>query len=118
MAGYTDSKLFQLICKNLREDVEFEYRFHPVRRWRFDVAWPKIFIAVEIDGGTFVQGRHSRGAGQIGDNEKINTAQSLGWKVYRFVPGDIKSGYFVKAMGYILSGKEMPKLPPKQKKRG
>jgi hypothetical protein len=44
-------------------DVEFEHRFHPVRRWRFDAAFPARKVAVELDGGIFAAGRHTRGAG-------------------------------------------------------
>ena len=108
MAGFTDSKLFRAICENLCDGAEYEHRFHPRRKWRFDVAWPDMMIAVEIDGGTWIQGRHSRGAGQSKDNEKINAAQSLGWKVYRFTPTDVKRGVFVRAMGAIFAGNDYP----------
>ena len=71
-----------------------EFRFHPVRRWRFDGAFPERKIAVEIDGGAWTAGRHTRGKGFIADQEKINEAQLLGWSVYRFVPDDLESGKF------------------------
>ena len=118
---YNKSPLFRLICRNLCDGVEFEYRFHPFRRWAFDIAWPHQKIAVEIDGGVWTGGRHSGGLGQIKDNEKINVAQSMGWRVYRFTPGDVKSGYYVKAMGAVFSGKEvpgMPKVPVKRRNSG
>lgn len=56
-----------------------EYRFHPVRKWRFDLAYPEILLAIEIDG----TGRHNTVAGMAADNEKINEAQILGWVVIR-----------------------------------
>jgi len=56
-----------------------EYRFHPVRKWRFDLAYPEILLAIEIDG----TGRHNTVAGMAADNEKINEAQILGWTVIR-----------------------------------
>jgi len=28
----------------------FEYRFHPSRKWRFDIAWPERRVAVEVEG--------------------------------------------------------------------
>ena len=43
-------------------------------------------IALEINGGVWIRGRHSRGAGQIKDFEKLNHAQALGWKVFQFTP--------------------------------
>lgn len=59
-----------------------QYRFHQVRRWRFDVAWPKQKVAVELDGGQYKHagGRHNSDA----DREKLNTAAALGWRVLRF----------------------------------
>ena len=65
---------------------EREFQFHPDRRWRFDIAWPDIMLAVEVEGGVFVQGRHNRGAGFMADCEKMNEAALLGWKVLR-IPG-------------------------------
>jgi very-short-patch-repair endonuclease len=69
---------------------EREYRFHPVRRWRFDYAWKQQQLAVEIEGGTWQGGRHSRGAGYQQDAEKGNTALSMGWKLLRYTPGMLK----------------------------
>lgn len=63
---------------------ELEYRFHPIRKWRFDMAWPEHKLAIEIDGGSFVRGGHNRGAQQHKDHEKQNVATSLGWRVLRF----------------------------------
>lgn len=66
-----------------------EYRFHPVRKWRFDWAWPERKIAVEVDGGVWVQGRHNRGSGYLADMEKLNAAAEAGWRVFRFATGRI-----------------------------
>lgn len=68
---------YQFVC---------EYRFHPVRRWRFDYCCPDLKIAVEIEGGAFTNGRHTRGKGFIADMEKYNNAVLLGYKLLRFTP--------------------------------
>lgn len=60
-----------------------EYPFHPERRWRFDFAWPDKRVAVEIEGGVWSGGRHTRGAGFIEDCQKYNNAAALGWRVFR-----------------------------------
>lgn len=60
-----------------------EHQFHPERRWRFDFAWPGIFVAAEVEGGVFRGGRHQRPSGFIGDCEKYNTAAMMGWTVLR-----------------------------------
>ena len=65
-------------------EPEREYRFHPTRRWRFDFAWPDVMLAVEVEGGTWSQGRHTRGSGYAADCEKYNEAALLGWRVLRF----------------------------------
>lgn len=62
-------------------DIETEYRFHPVRKWRFDVAFPKARVAIEFDGMGF---SHQSFDGRNTDNEKQNAAIELGWKVLRF----------------------------------
>ena len=69
-----------------------EYRFHPTRKWRFDAAIPSAMIAVEVNGGIWTHGRHMRGSGYIGDREKINSAQILGWIVLEFSTDQIKTG--------------------------
>ena len=69
-----------------------EYQFVEDRRWRFDYAWPHSKIAVEIEGGIWIGGRHSRGIGYSKDLEKYNRAAFEGWKVFRFTPAQFKSG--------------------------
>lgn len=69
-----------------------EHRFAPPRRWRFDFAWIDRLIAVEIEGGVWTGGRHTRGSGFESDAEKYNTAALMGWKVFRFTGGMVKSG--------------------------
>ena len=73
-------------------DPEEEYKFLRDRRFRFDFAWPLTNIAVEIEGGTFVQGRHVTGAGFSKDCVKYNLAARDGWRVYRFTTQMVKSG--------------------------
>jgi len=68
-----------------------EHRFHPVRRWRFDFAFLDSLVAVELDGGTWSRGRHTRGAGYRGDCEKLNAAVSMGWRVFRVTAGMLKA---------------------------
>jgi hypothetical protein len=66
-----------------------EYEFAaPLRAWRFDFAWLDWKIAIERDGGAFVGGRHSRGAGMRADNDKLNEAQIRGWLVLRFLTSE------------------------------
>lgn len=69
-----------------------EHRFDLSRRWRFDRAWLNCKLAVEIEGGTWVKGRHSRGSGMRKDAEKYNAAILQGWRVLRFTGDMVKDG--------------------------
>ena len=87
----------QLISEGL-PDPEREYRFHPVRRWRFDFAWPSLKIAAELDGGTWTKGRHTTGTGYRGDCEKRNEATLLGWKVFNFDSSMVRQGQSIETI--------------------
>ena len=66
--------------------VEMELRFCS-RLWKFDYAIPEKLVAVEIEGGVYTKGRHTRGQGYVKDLEKYNAAIELGWVVLRYTPG-------------------------------
>ncbi len=74
------------------EEPQQEHRFHPVRRWRFDFAWPDLMVAIEAEGGTWTRGRHTRGKGFEDDCEKYNAATASGWHVIRFTRGMVDDG--------------------------
>ena len=82
----------------------FEYRFHPTRRWRFDLAYPDERIAIEIEGGAFTGGAHTRGPGYANDMEKYNEAQRLGWRVFRFSHSDINTNRAARYIRAIIRG--------------
>jgi len=79
-----------------------EYRFHPVRKWRFDFAWLPQTLSAEVEGATFAGGRHTRGVGFAADTEKYNAAVLLGWRVLRFTHVQIKSGEALKTIREAL----------------
>src|SRR5512133_1265265 len=91
LLDYAETLLIQLQLAGLPEPQR-EFMFHRKRKWRFDLAWPELLIAVEIEGGIWVGGRHVRGEGYEADCEKYNEAQLAGWMVLRFTPGMIKKG--------------------------
>jgi len=69
-----------------------EHRFHAARKWRFDWSWgAPTFLALEVEGAIWTNGRHSRGAGMLKDMEKYNEATALGWRVLRVTPQTLKS---------------------------
>lgn len=63
-----------------------EYQFVADRRWRFDLAWPERRLAVELEGGIWIRGAHTRGRGYEKDMAKYNRAAVLGWTLIRMTP--------------------------------
>ena len=81
-----------------------EHKFHPVRRWRFDLAFLDHNLAVEIEGGIWLIGRHNRGAGFIKDMEKYNEAMYYGWYMARFTPKMVKDGTAMQFLNRYFRG--------------
>ncbi|PRY10305.1 hypothetical protein CLV24_11433 [Pontibacter ummariensis] len=85
------------------EEVVAEHRFHPEREWRFDFYLPQSRVAIEVEGGVWTQGRHTRGKGYIGDMEKYNSAQTMGIKVLRFTPDQLLKPKALKVIRQALN---------------
>lgn len=105
-----------------REGIEFEreYRFIAMatggigkgckerikasgcRDWRADFALLDSFLLVEVEGGAWTNGRHTRGAGFAGDLVKYDAATRLGWTVYRCDPAMVKSGRALETIKLII----------------
>lgn len=83
-----------------------QYRFAPPRRWRFDLCWPAPqMVALEVEGGVWTQGRHTRGSGFIGDIEKYNEAAIRGWLLVRVSYAMIGDGSAVAVIGRALAAR-------------
>ena len=80
-----------------------EYVFAAPRRWRFDFAWRRQKLALEVEGGIWIAGRHSRGKGMLADMTKYNAAAIRGWRVLRCTPSTLISG--VEAVKACLEAK-------------
>jgi len=73
------------------------------RMWRFDYVLYRhedakdaelscLRIAVEIEGGIWMRGRHTRGKGYQSDLDKYNEATMRGFRVLRFSTEDVLKG--------------------------
>ena len=64
------------------------------RRFRCDLLWMSVApaLAVEVNGGAFIGGRHSRGIGQVKDWEKLNLLQLAGIRVLQVTPKQVTDG--------------------------
>ena len=98
-------------------EPEREHRFHPTRRWAFDLAWPDRRVAVEVEGGIWraahsgppcklcgstTKGAHGQGQGITRDIEKYNEAGLLGWRVFRVTPREVDEGKAIQFLRRVL----------------
>lgn len=93
-------------------EPKMEHVFAPPRRWRIDLAYPDIKLALEVEGGTYSRpvvcsyckkpvvrytksgkvtrvyegGRHTSGVGYLSDLEKYNQLSLRGWLLIRLTP--------------------------------
>ena len=96
-SGFEQNLIWQCRIAKLPA-VTPEFRFHPVRRWKVDLAFVPQQIAVEVEGAVFKGGRHTRGVGVEADCEKYAELAILGWRLLRVTPRQVKSGV---ALGWI-----------------
>ena len=74
-----------------------EVKIVPGKR-AFDFIYPDLMIAIEVDGGTWLQTGRGRSAGHahpariVRDNEKRNLARQLGWRVFQFTTEAVNDG--------------------------
>jgi len=123
---YSRELLVQIKNAGLPEPTQ-EYRFHPVRLWRLDFAYPEKKIAIEVDGGGWGRpvvcnrchqtvmryvngrsypvregGRHHTAKGSEADNEKKNALAEMGWRVVTYNPSHIKDGSALQNLRKVL----------------
>ncbi|MFY9379409.1 MAG: hypothetical protein WAP07_04095 [Acutalibacteraceae bacterium] len=84
------NEILEIIFNGLEIEFVKEFKFHKKRRWRIDYYLPQYRVGVEIEGGVWIQGRHTRGQGFINDCEKYNQAQIGGIRVLRYSADTIK----------------------------
>lgn len=82
--------LLGIHLRELKFFASAEYKFCE-RDWRFDWANRDAMIAFEVNGGKW-SGGHRRGNAIEDENDKINTAQMLGWRVYIFTNQQVEDG--------------------------
>ena len=82
------------IEQHLGLEIVDQHRFHHKRLWRFDMAIPSRKIAIEVEGGIWVNGGHNRGSGFMLNMEKYNEAAVLGWRLLRCPPDQLLSDKF------------------------
>lgn len=101
----------QLAAVGLPEPEE-EYRFHPARQWRFDLTWPGHGLAVEIEGGIWLQTKEGRSKGHanprrfLADIEKYNEAALAGYRLIRVTPQMVQDGQALALLERVFHAEE------------
>ena len=98
-----ESRLAQQIARAGLPTPEREFRFHPERKWRFDFCFPEAMVALEVEGGTWVRGRHARPKGFAEDCCKANESALMGWTLLRVTGEHIDSGQALEWLQRALS---------------
>lgn len=80
---------FQTKLAALQIGFKTEYQFEPKRKWRADYYFPSANLVLEIEGGAYTNGRHTRGKGFLADMEKYNAMTMLGIKLLRCTPDQL-----------------------------
>jgi hypothetical protein len=88
-SGPSEALFFALLRREGIPRPVAELRFAPPRRFRFDYAWERERVALEVEGGVFTRGRHTRPSGFLKDIEKYNLAASMGWRLLRTTPAGL-----------------------------
>ena len=97
---------FQLDAAGLTGYVR-EYQAIPGRKFRFDFAFLRERLLVEINGGTYNGGAHGRGVGINRDYEKGNLAVVNNWRVLSFDTKQVKSGAALEVVEQLINNQSI-----------
>ena len=85
------------------------FKFHNGRRWEFDFAWPGVLggpffhsLAFEVEGGSWIRGRHTTGVGFEKDCRKYGAANEHGWMVLRATSGMVNDGSAIRLLRRVI----------------
>lgn len=75
--------------------IGFESKFQPIhtKHWRFDFHIVKLRLLIEIEGGPWSGGRGGKLANKAWSLDRYDQAEELGYKIERFHPDAVLSGY-------------------------
>ena len=96
---------------HFEKEVMYKKLFNTKRQFRADYVLNKIsngginklFITVEINGGQFINGRHTRGGkGYETDLQKINLAQRNDYKVFQYTYEMLQRREYIEDFNQII----------------
>jgi len=95
----------ELVRRMTGFDVTPEHRFHDTRKWRIDYAIIQEKIAIEVEGGAYIKGRHTRPSGFIADMEKYNELTRAGWRLIRVTPKELMTMKTINLIKDLINAK-------------
>jgi very-short-patch-repair endonuclease len=75
-------------------------QFCPIlnRKYRSDFAFVDNRLLVEVQGGTWVSGRHNRASAMAAEYERHNTLTLAGWRILYFTADQVHAGTAIKTI--------------------
>lgn len=70
--------------------AQFYYALQIGREFHADFAWPDAKLLLECQGGVFTGQAHGSISGILKDNERLNIASRLGWRMMRCTTKDLE----------------------------
>ncbi|SSQ21424.1 Uncharacterised protein [Acinetobacter baumannii] len=86
---------FTQALDNLEIKYEKKFQFKSTKHWRFDFHLIEHRILVEIAGGPWSGGRGGKLANKAWSLDRYDQAEGMGYKIERFHPDSILSGYVI-----------------------
>lgn len=91
-AGSVGEETLALHLRAHKIDFQREVSLIPGRKWRVDFYIPRLDLAIEVEGGIWIQGRHNRASSIEADFRKYNALAMIGVKVLRYSTAQVESG--------------------------
>jgi very-short-patch-repair endonuclease len=91
----------------LPDELEYQFALSIGRKWRSDGYYRAARLLVEVDGGSWVGGRHNHPSGFEEDCCKLSTAATLGYRVVRVTGAMIARGEAVALIRSALQPAEV-----------
>jgi len=97
---------------DLEREVAFDLEAGGSRRWRADFVHRESRTLIEVEGGAWCGGRHTRGSGFVEDAAKYLRAWELGWQVLRLSSGQINIGDVGRIVAKLRGGEDQKRPVP------
>lgn len=97
-----EDKFLVLITEAAPEiTIERQVKVIKGRKFAYDFCLPEQRVLIEIQGGTFSGGRHTRGYGYSADCEKLRLATFDGWKILWYDSKSINTKEIERLVEYV-----------------